>query len=83
MRRVRAAVALVVLLVGMGLAPYAATRTDVGGMIGGRWGLIGAGIGAIGGGILGGLAGSFLAPGPATVIGEMSGSDLGMLVGGA
>ena len=83
MRKLKAVTALAMLVASMAFVPRQVVRSDLGGLVGSYWGAVGAAVGAIAGGIVGGLAGSAIAPGPGTVIGEMSGSDLGMLVGGA
>lgn len=83
-KKLTALAAILMVTATIGLAPTTMRpQADLGGLVGSYWGAIGAAVGAVAGGVVGGLAGSAIAPGPGSVIGEMSGSDLGMLVGGA
>ena len=83
MSKVKAVVAILMVLAAFASVRQPVRHADIGGLFGSYWGGWAAAAGAIVGGIGGGLAGSAIAPGPGTVLGEMSGSDIGMLVGGA
>jgi len=47
------------------------------------WAAAGAAVGMVVGAIAGGILGNILAPGPGTVLGCLTGKDLGMIGGGA
>jgi len=83
MRKLKAVLTLLAVFGSLAVVMKPARQADMGGLFGSTWGAAGAYVGTIVGGIAGGLAGSAIAPGPGTVIGEMTGSDLGMLVGAA
>jgi hypothetical protein len=83
MRKVKATLVFAGLLTAFSVVARPARPADIGAAIGGNWGAWGALAGGIIGGIAGGLAGSAILPGPGTVVGEMTGSDLGIIVGGA
>lgn len=87
------AILALLILVAFGLAMIShlsePPSSDLGWLVGKKtrrgatWMAAGAAIGCVAGAIGGGILGSMLAPGPGTVLGALTGKDLGIILGGA